>query len=220
MKQNSIFNLWPTFVGEFHNPDHDKIKNGLIEFFKEYKKNDKGGERSNRGENYKLYESSHNLHSSENVYFKSLIQFIAQAVLKISNHANHSRIEQFKIKNEEQDIICKSAWFIDYELESGFVLPHTHMDCSWSCVYYVQIGQNADNKNGSTYFFDPARNRESQDFGSSYRDFYRQNFEPEEGKVLIWPNNILHGSMPYQGEENRIIVSANWEVRVKRNLYK
>lgn len=160
MKQNSIFNLWPTFVGEFHNPDHDKIKNGLIEFFNEYKKNDKEGERSSRGENYKLYESSHNLHTSENIYFKSLIQFISQAVLKISNHANRSRIEQFKIKNEEQDIICKSAWFIDYELELGFVLPHTHMDCSWSCVYYVQIGQNADNKNGSTYFFDPARNRE------------------------------------------------------------
>ena len=34
-------------------------------------------------------------------------------------------------------------------------------------------------------------------------------FNAEEGKLLVWPNYLYHGSHPYQGKENRIIISAN-----------
>jgi len=31
----------------------------------------------------------------------------------------------------------------------------------------------------------------------------------EEGKLLVWPNFLYHGSHPYQGNKDRIIISAN-----------
>ena len=33
-----------------------------------------------------------------------------------------------------------------------------------------------------------------------------------EGTMLIWPNQLLHGSLPYTGDLNRIIFSANASV--------
>ena len=35
---------------------------------------------------------------------------------------------------------------------------------------------------------------------------------PEEGKLVVWPNFITHGSYPYTGKKNRVIVSANTTV--------
>ncbi|HIA64577.1 TPA: hypothetical protein EYN98_00595 [Candidatus Poribacteria bacterium] len=43
-----------------------------------------------------------------------------------------------------------NSWFIVYE-NSGFVAPHLHGNCSWSCVYYVQLGDSTGIGNGSTY---------------------------------------------------------------------
>ena len=36
--KNTISRLWPVLVGEFYNPDHELIKNDLLNYFSEYKK--------------------------------------------------------------------------------------------------------------------------------------------------------------------------------------
>ena len=57
-KLNHINAVWPTFIGEFYNPEHKKIKNNLLNYFDNYMKNNP----SNKSvENYKLYESRYNL---------------------------------------------------------------------------------------------------------------------------------------------------------------
>ena len=40
MKDNSekIYNLWPLYIGEFINYEHNKIKDDLIKFFNTYEK--------------------------------------------------------------------------------------------------------------------------------------------------------------------------------------
>ena len=43
------------------------------------------------------------------------------------------------------------------------------------------------------------------------------SFEPEEGKMLIRPNHLMHGSYPYNGDKNRIIVSANATINLEKN---
>ena len=110
------------------------------------------------------------------------------------------------------DVSVQSSWFINYEKNKGFVLPHQHGFCSWCCVYYVEIGNDANIDNGSTYFLNPRAHRDSLDFGSLYREKNAKFYIPEEGMVLIWPNYLLHGSIPYSGIKNRIIVSANFTV--------
>ena len=85
-----------------------------------------------------------------------------------------------------------------------------------SCVYYVQIGDDSDLNNGSTYFLRPF-NR-----GSTHKDFaglrYNKSsthFKAEEGKLLIWPSFIMHGSKPYLGKKDRIIISANADIDIE-----
>ena len=41
--------------------------------------------------------------------------------------------------------------------------------------------------------------------------------KPEEGKLVVWPNFLMHGSYPYTGKTNRIIVSANLIVELLEN---
>ena len=35
--------------------------------------------------------------------------------------------------------------------------------------------------------------------------------------MIIWPSYVMHGSYPYEGAEDRIIVSANAQVSVIEN---
>ena len=45
MNKNKIHSLWPIFIGEFHNQNHQETKKDLIKFFKEYEiKNKKSRE--------------------------------------------------------------------------------------------------------------------------------------------------------------------------------
>jgi len=61
---NKIHRLWPTPVGGFFNPDHQKIRDKLIDFFEDYKTQNP---KSKKGiENINLYES-----------YTKLIHFIA-----------------------------------------------------------------------------------------------------------------------------------------------
>ena len=38
MNKNQIYSLWPIYIGEFYNPEHQEIKDDLINFFSEYEK--------------------------------------------------------------------------------------------------------------------------------------------------------------------------------------
>ena len=202
-KKNHISPLWPSLVGEFYNPEHENIKKDLLNYFSEYIKNNPSRK---SGENYKLYESQYNLHTEGNEHFNKLIKFIGKCFLTISNQANKKEIE--KLKNPNFQVHILDSWFINYQKE-GFVWPHAHGNCSWCCVYYVQIGKDASSTNGSTYFQKPTPLRTQTDFGSLYNKSLTLSSIPQEGKLLVWPNYLLHGSFPYTGEKNRIVVSAN-----------
>ena len=96
-----------------------------------------------------------------------------------------------------------------YHEKGGFVLPHSHSNCSWCCVYYLQLENDANYENGGTYFQKTLPIRNINDFGSLYNKGGIAKVKPEEGKLVVWPNYLMHGSYPYTGEKNRIVVSAN-----------
>ena len=84
-KENKIHKKWPTFFGEFYNPNHNEIKNDLIIFFKDYMKNKTS--RKGLGENYKLFESEYDLHNYKNPAFIKLLEELQnkEAVSKFSS---------------------------------------------------------------------------------------------------------------------------------------
>ena len=210
--KKKLIKLWPTYLGEFHNPEHNIIKNDLLNYFDEYIKRKPNSRKG--GENYKLYESAYDLHSEGNEHFKKLLTFISRAILSMSDEANKNEIQN--LKKPSFQVTIKDSWFIKYE-EGGFVFPHSHPSCSWCCVYYVQLGKDADYRNGGTYFQKTLPPRNINDFGSLYNKGAAISVKPEEGKLVVWPNFITHGSYPYTGKKNRVIVSANTTVSLFEN---
>ena len=205
--------LWPTLFGSFYNPNHFEIKDELIKYIEEYKKNNPAGRKS--GENFKLYESNYDLHLQKNEALSKLFKnFMVKSFFETAKEANKEYLNL--AEKSELAVTFTDSWFIHYE-KGGFVVPHSHGQCSWCCVYYLQIGKGSSKINGGTYFQKPTQSRGTSDFGSYYNKFLHTNFEPVEGKMYIWPNHIMHGSYPYDGDEDRIIISANAQISIMKD---
>ena len=99
----------------------------------------------------------------------------------MSNKANNEEIK--KLKNPTFQVTVLDSWFINYQ-KRGNVLPHVHGNCSWCCVYYVQLGKDANSTNGATYFQRPIPFRTQTDFGSLYNKSLILSATPEEGKLV------------------------------------
>ena len=144
-----------------------------------------------------------------NEILKEIFNFIAKSILTMCKMANKKELENLKNNNPKFNVNIIESWFIRYNKE-GFILPHNHAG-SWSCIYYVQIGKDSSKKNGSTFFLRPhlVGSSLTGDFGRKYLNADTIVINAEEGKLLVWPNYLYHGSHPYQGKENKIIISAN-----------
>ena len=203
-RKSAIGMHWSTYVGEFYNPDHDQIKKKLLTFFEDYKKKHPSSRKGD--ENFNLYESRYDLHQESNQDLQKVLQFISKSVFSAYQEASKAYIlERGRDKKYRVDI--GASWFITYE-SGGFVSPHTHDNCSWSCVYYVQSGKDSNKKNGATWLSAP-HSRLSSDIGSESFQHQLKNFEPIEGKLVVWPSYIIHGSYPYIGKVKKTILSAN-----------
>ena len=208
---NRVYNSWPILLGEFFNPEHKYIKDDLIKYFYDYKKlnpniNPVKGEAAPSN----LYRSQYDLHTHKNPSYLKLLTFFSKCFIEMSNRSNYQYIEQDKVK-PNFNVNIQSSWFIIYE-KGGFVLPHHHGNCSWCCVYYLQCDKNITADNGSTYIMRPYLSQTSKDFGGKVHGEGAKYFKPEEGKMLVWPNFLYHGSTPYYGNNKRIIVSANSQI--------
>jgi uncharacterized protein (TIGR02466 family) len=214
MNSNKIHTLWPIFTGEFHNPKHNELKKELINFFQEYEIKNKTSRKG--AENLNLYESGYFLHKEKNNALLKIINFIAEAFSIMAKNINQQEFDNIKNENTKLAVEIINSWFIRYN-KGGMVTPHDHPGCSLSCVYYVQIGDDTALDNGSTYFLRPfVRGTSHTDFAGTRYNKGVQVFKAEEGKLLIWPSFLVHGSNPYLGHKNRIIISANANVVVKK----
>ena len=214
----NIHNLWPLNIGDFYNSDHPLIKEELLDFFKLYEKKLPEGNSQlkdkNHVGNYNLYQSNYDLHNEDSEILKKLFHFIAKSVLDVSKIANQKSIDKLREEEKKYKVNVNESWFIRYN-KGGIVYPHHHDGFSWSCVYYVQVGADASIKNGSTYFIRPYNATSKNDFGSKYLRDDTHLFTAREGRLLVWPSFLYHGSQPYSGDKERVIISANLTVDLR-----
>ena len=212
MTKNSLFQYWPAFIGEFYNTEHNIIKKDLINFFEDYEnKKPEGNEQlidKNYTGNHNLYQSNYDLHNEKNEALHKVLKFIANSILETVKLTNKVSLDKLKNQKPELNVNLMESWFIRYN-QGGMIYPHNHGNYSWSCVYYVQVGKESKKMNGSTYFLKPYSPQHPVDFGSKYMRNVQTTFEAEEGKLLIFPGYLYHGSHPFNGEKDRIIISAN-----------
>ena len=208
-QRNQILKYWPTCIGEFYNSDHEQSKKKLLVYFEDYKKRQPSSRKSN--ENFNLYESRYDLHKESNQDLQKVLHFISRSVFSVFQQASQGFMLE-RGKEKKYRVIIKDSWFITYE-NGGFVAPHTHDDCSWSCVYYVQSAKDSNKKNGATWLSAPY-SRLSSDIGSESFQHSLEEFIPMEGKLIVWPSYIVHGSYPAIGKVKKAIISANFSIKL------
>ena len=219
MTENRLYQYWPVIIGQYKNPEHNLIKDELINFFRDYeKKNPKGNQQlhdKNYTGNHNLYQSNYNLHTEKNEALYKVLKFIALSILETVKMVNSSSIKELETKKPELDVKLIESWFIRYN-QGGMVYPHNHGNFSWSCVYYAQVGEEAKKMNGSTYFMRPYHAHCPPDFGGSYLKNEHLTINAEEGKLVVFPGYLYHGSHPFSGESDRIIISLNSMTEIRK----
>ncbi len=97
---------------------------------------------------------------------------------------------------------------------------HTHGNCSWSGVYCVQVDEDAARcahevfgaLNGVTRFYGPHFQQlggAHMDLGAAYLQRPHTDIAPRPGQLVVFPAWLPHQAMPYEGGQDRIIVSFN-----------
>lgn len=148
--------------------------------------------------------------------FKQLIQFFAHSLQQTVSAVNKDTWPKEKISLQLEILGC---WF---QIQNGMAFHdvHTHGNCSWSGVYYVQIDlaekrishPAMGEQNGVTRFYGPYSQWQAgahMDVGNAYLQKNTIDIAPEEGKLVLFPAYLPHKAMPYEGDQDRIIVSFN-----------
>lgn len=112
-------------------------------------------------------------------YFRPYIQTSASLILKSINEDNPITEEELYINN---------MWFQQYE-ENDFHTWHTHGECMYSSVYYVELPEST-----ATTF--RIGDEEVQ-------------LEVEEGDYVVFPSLLSHCSKPNTTGKRKTIISAN-----------
>lgn len=108
------------------------------------------------------------------------------------------------------------AW-INLCRDGGYNKIHNHPDCHWSGVYYVSLGNQAEDAPrgaGMIEFLDPRMG--ATDVGLNGADaFPKLVVDPQPGLMVIFPSWLYHYVNPFHGTGERISVAFNVNLRFK-----
>lgn len=152
--------------------------------------------------------------------FSALLQFIAASLQATAQQANAGVWPKGR-HGLQLDLV--GVWF---QIQNGATFHdiHTHGNCSWSGVYYVQIDPPEQRHthpefgtlNGATRFYSPLfplLGGAYMDMGNAWLQQATLDVTPAEGELVLFPSFLPHKAMPYVGERDRIIVSFNAQIR-------
>ena len=208
--------LWPTALLQRELPDHAAVNSGLLELFAAHR-----AEFPGRDPEAASYSSGDDLLARyTNPHLQALFAFISQAVFDVASSVNASAWAAMPQARLSMEVV--GAWF-QVQNRYGFHDIHTHGNCSWSGVYYVQIDDEAKRarhhnlgpRNGVTRFYGPSLHQLGgayQDLGNAYMQQGTLDVQPQAGTLIVFPSWLNHKAMPYDGQLDRVIVSFNAQV--------
>ena len=154
-----------------------------------------------------------------------------EGIIRSNSGGWHSKIFDLKNVNELLPLIdfskrCVKSVFDGYNWEfvpekinfvgmwsiinppGTFNIKHTHPNSLLSAAYYVK----AEKKSGPIAFFDPKhvavmRHPKIKEFNELSAEHI--SFEPEEGKLLLFPAYLEHQVNKNRSDEDRIVISFN-----------
>ncbi len=208
--------LWPTALLQRELPEHAAVNAGLLELFAAHRAAHPGPDPAAVS-----YSSGDDLLARyTNLHLQTLFALISQAVFDVASSVNASAWASMPQARLSMEVV--GAWF-QVQNRYGFHDIHTHGNCSWSGVYYVQIDETAKRaqhpqlgaRNGLTRFYGPSLTLLGgayQDLGNAYLQQATHDVQPQAGTLIVFPSWLNHKALPYDGEQDRIIVSFNAQV--------
>ncbi|MEM9195221.1 MAG: putative 2OG-Fe(II) oxygenase [Myxococcota bacterium] len=148
---------------------------------------------------------------------KKLFAFISDAVFDVAHQANAAvwpGLAQDRLR-----VGFAGAWFQVSNAQGGHDI-HTHGNCSWSGVYYLEVDREEIRtahptlgpENGVTRLYGPHFDRlggAAMDLGNAYLQKAHVDVAPEEGMLLVFPSWLPHRALPYDGKRDRVVFSFN-----------
>jgi len=211
--KSEIKYLWPTPVLVRKNEEHGSIQTALLKLLHAHR--DKYAKKKGP-----LYASQDNLYVlyKDDPVFAKVIKFILDSVFEIASGVN----APYWKNSQGIDVVLTGVWF-QMSNAFGFHETHVHGNCSWSGVYYIQAGESSrsdkDRKdgllNGVTRFYGPYMEFLAgghAEFGNLYLEDNSLDSYPEDGNIVVFPSYLKHMVFPYQGEQDRIIISFHAQV--------
>ena len=209
--------LWPTPIGLHRYPEAATLNPLLVRVFEE----GRAAQRKKRGEEPAPFFASDDdlLHRIKIPEWQDFVRFLVSSVGDTVKRANHAA---WAGRDLELKVGIEGMWF-QFSNGGAFHDVHTHGNCSWSSAYIVQIDEPEQRvthpvygeRNGVTRLYGPnftALGGAFVDVGNAYLQPPHQDIEPIPGQLLLFPSWLAHQAMPYDGEQERIIISFNASV--------
>ena len=208
-----IKQFWPTTFYSRLSRDHPVEAPGIIEHLYSLRSRESArvasGVAPGAKSSYGLFESNFDLFGEEHPGLSKLKAFIGQTIRMAASHANGSQTEPRQL-----DVAIVDSWF-HITNDGGFHDAHYHGGCSWCGIYYVQVsecGRRADGSapNGGNRFYSPLRTGGGfKDYGNQYLGFNYTDPPLCDGMLLLFPSYLMHSTLAYRGEKDRIVISFN-----------
>ncbi len=206
--------LWPTPIGVHRYADAARLNPLLVGAFAAGRE----AQLQQRGEELGPFFASDDdlLHRVKLAEWQDFIGFIVNSLVETAQAANR---EAWAGQAFDLKVGILGMWF-QYSRGGAFHDVHTHGNCSWSGVYIVQVDEAARRvahpvygpANGVTRLYGPpfaTLGGAFVDVGNAYLQPPHHDVEPVPGQLLLFPSWLAHMALPYDGDQERLIISFN-----------
>ena len=191
----STINLFPVPIHIFDVNGFDEVKNELIDYAYNLKKEDEGVSISNYGG---WQSSGFEIVNEDDVLHSFLINCLSD----------------FPSLKKSIDMFVY-GW-INVNKPGDYNIKHTHPTSDLSGVLWVKAPENCGNIVFDSPFAFQTHN-EVESYTDEFRNLNNYNhchyFNPIEGRILVFPSHLQHHVLHNKSEEDRISVSFNIKLR-------
>lgn len=166
--------------------ESNDYKNKVINFLKEYKKN-----------NSSVVVSNKNGYQTKNIVDNAINQFIFTSAINLIIH-------NYKF-SEKTEFHLHNLW-INENYKNCWNHVHNHPHSTFSGVYYIKVPPMSGNlifPRTSIFNIAAFTDVTNSDFALNY------NISPEEGLMVIFPSELLHYVEPNENDQSRISIAFN-----------
>lgn len=201
--------VWDTPLYVVSMPDHDFLKEALLKVIYQQKASQNTAIQSLVAPTAKhaLHESTLDFLEREEPEVMETKRILEEIILEVISEINHP----FWPEDAEAETHIIESWYHVTQY-GGYHDAHSHPNCSWCGIYYLEPGDASEEGHGGlNRFYDPRSNAEHYaDPATAYLGSQGVwDFTPQEGQIVLFPSYLKHSALPYFGKKDRIVIAFN-----------